>query len=130
MYSRYTIEHQTHCRSLPYTHSHVMQCPMHKCNAMTLHVSHATCTMNVECNNSKSHFMLSVTPRIPVRPDWRIRTGFRDARLMTGTLFFFFLKSNWCLWVWPTSYNIIKMLYTNKKDYHRSGVHQNLDKYN
>ena len=37
-----------------------------------------------------------VTPRIPARPDWRIRTGFRDARLRIGTLylifFFFFLK--------------------------------------
>ena len=34
-----------------------------------------------------------VTPRIPARPDWRIRTGFRDARLKTGTpyqIFFFF----------------------------------------
>ena len=34
-----------------------------------------------------------VTPRIPARPDWWIRTGFRDARLRTGTLyliFFFF----------------------------------------
>ena len=37
-----------------------------------------------------------VTPRIPVRPDWRIVTGFRDARPCTGTLylkFFFFFKS-------------------------------------
>ena len=35
---------------------------------------------------------LNVTPRFPVRPDWRIRTGFRDARLKTGTpyLIFFF----------------------------------------
>ena len=36
-----------------------------------------------------------VTPRIPVRPDWRIRTGFRDAWIWTGTLyliFFFFLN--------------------------------------
>ena len=35
----------------------------------------------------------SVTPRIPVRPDRRIRTGFRNARLKTRTLdliFFFF----------------------------------------
>ena len=28
-----------------------------------------------------------VTPRFPVRSDWRIRTGFRDARLRTGTLY-------------------------------------------
>ena len=34
----------------------------------------------------------NVTPRIPARPDWRIRTGFRDARPNTGTpyLVFFF----------------------------------------
>ena len=59
----------------------------------------------------------SVTPRIPARPDWRIRTDFRNARLRTGTLyliffFFFFFKLNWYLWVWPTTYNIIKILYT------------------
>ena len=58
----------------------------------------------------KDMFM-SVTPRFPVRPDWRIRTGFRDARLRTGTLFFF-LKQNWYLWVWPTSYNRVKISYT------------------
>ena len=52
----------------------------------------------------------TVTPRIPVRPDWRIRTGFRDSRPCTGThyLIFFFLKANWHLWVWPTSYNKVK----------------------
>ena len=34
----------------------------------------------------------------------------RDARPYTGTLYLiFFLKPNWSLWVWPTSYNIIKM---------------------
>ena len=33
----------------------------------------------------------------------------RGARLRTGTLYLiFFLKSNWYLWVWPTSYNRIK----------------------
>ena len=26
-----------------------MQCPVYKCNAMPLHVSHATCTMNATC---------------------------------------------------------------------------------
>ena len=52
-------------------------------------------------------------PGFPVRPDWRIRTGFRDARLRTGTLFFFFFfKQNWYLWVWPTSYNRVKISYT------------------
>ena len=36
-----------------------------------------------------------VKPRIPARPDWWIRKGFRNVRLRTGTLylrFFFFLK--------------------------------------
>ena len=32
-----------------------------------------------------------VTPRFPVRPDWRIRTEFGVARLMTGTLYLIFL---------------------------------------
>ena len=69
----------------------------------------------------------SVTPRFPFRLDWRIRTGFRDARPYTGTLYLiFFLKSNRYLWVWPTSYNIIKISYTYQKNYHRSGVYQNL----
>ena len=36
----------------------------------------------------------------------------------------FFLKPNWYLWVWPTSYNRIKILYTNQKNYHWSGVHK------
>ena len=55
----------------------------------------------------------NVTPRLPVRPNWRIRTGFRDARPNTGTLYLiFFLKLNLYLLVWPTSYNIIKISYT------------------
>ena len=55
-------------------------------------------------------FLLSVTSRFPVRPDWQIQTGFRDARPYTRTLYLiFFLKANWNLWVWPTSYNRIKM---------------------
>ena len=55
----------------------------------------------------------------------------RGARLRTGTLYliFFFLKLHSYLWVWPTSYTRIKILYTNQKNYHQSGVHQNLDTY-
>ena len=55
-----------------------------------------------------------VTPRFSARPDWRIRTGFRDARPYTEALYliFFFQNSNLYLWVWPTSYNIIKISYT------------------
>ena len=64
-----------------------------------------SCLMHTEVHtftNANIHVILtfiifvSVTPRIPVRPDWRIRNGFRDARLKTGTLylifFIFFLK--------------------------------------
>ena len=39
---------------------------------------------------------------------------------------FFFQKPNLYLWVWSTSYNRIKISYTYQKNYHRSGVHQNL----
>ena len=46
--------------SIMHSHTHVMRCPVHKCNAMPLHVSHATCIMNVTCNNSKSYFMQSI----------------------------------------------------------------------
>ena len=36
----------------------------------------------------------SVTPRFPVQPDWRIRTGFLDARPYTETLYLiFFFKA-------------------------------------
>ena len=37
-----------------------LRCSVYKCNAMPLHVSHATCTMNATCNNSKSYFMPSI----------------------------------------------------------------------
>ena len=48
--------------------------------------------------------MYVVTPRFPVRPDWRIRTGFRARDYILGlfTCFFFF-------------YNIIKISYTTYK---------------
>ena len=42
----------------------------------------------------------------------------RDVRPNTGTLnlifFFFFLKANWHLWVWPTPYNRIKITTTGE----------------
>ena len=50
----------------------------------------------------------------------------RGARPYTGTLYLIFLNPNWYLWVWPTSYNKIKMSKTYQKNYHQSGVHQNL----
>ena len=36
----------------------------------------------------------------------------RDARPDTGTLYLIFFKPNWYLWVWPTSYNRVKISYT------------------
>ena len=65
-------------------------------------------------------------PKIPVRPDWRIRTGFRDAKLRTGTLYliFFFLKPNWCLWVMAHILKQNPNIIYKSKNYHRSGVHQ------
>ena len=44
--------------------------------------------------------------------------------------FFFFLKQNLYLWVWPTSDNLSKYFIYKSKNYHRSGVRQNLDIYN
>ena len=48
-----------------------------------------TPTANAQATNN---LLQGVTPRIPGRPNWRIRTGFRDARLRTGTFYlnFFF----------------------------------------
>ena len=54
------IEHQTQCRSLPCTHTHVMRYTVHKCNAMPLHVSHVTCTMNATSNNT-NHTLCQVS---------------------------------------------------------------------
>ena len=77
------------------------------------------CTNFKSASHLEEHYPMapsvkdSVTPRFPARPDRRIRTGFRDARLKTGTPYLiFFLKPIWYLWVWPTSYNIFKILYT------------------
>ena len=55
---------------------------------------------NLVLNWEKCHFMVQegivlghlVTPQIPARPDWRIRTGFRDARLRTGTHYLIFFS--------------------------------------
>ena len=62
----------------------------------------------------------AVTPRFPVRPDWRIRTEFGARDRITGTLYLIFF-----LYI----YNRIKISYTYQKNYHRSGVHQNLYTY-
>ena len=49
------------------------------------------CVDYTDLNDACPKDSFPVTPR----PDWRIRTGFRDARLRTGTLYriFFFFKS-------------------------------------
>ena len=52
------------------------------------------CQISLKVLYNLRMLLLDVTLRIPARPDWRIRTGFRDARLRTGTSFFFFLKAN------------------------------------
>ena len=55
-----------------------------------------------------THKSSTVTPRFPVRPDWRIRTEFGVRDHILGLFFsFFFLKLKLYLWVWPTSYNRI-----------------------
>ena len=52
----------------------------------------------------------------------------RGARPYTGTLYliFFFKAELVPVGYGPTSYNRIKISYTYQKNYHRSGVHQNL----
>ena len=65
-----------------------------------------------------------VTPRFSVRPDLRIRTGFRDARLRTGTLYlFFFPKPNWYLWVWPTLIIIQNIIYINRVPFSKTKLY-------
>ena len=44
--------------------------------------------------------------------------------------FFFFLKPNWCLWVMAHILKQNPNIIYKSKNYHRSGVHQNLDTYN
>ena len=58
-----------------------------------------------------------VTPRFQVRPDWRIRIefGVRDHILGLITCFFFFTESKYHIHI--------------QKNYHWSGVHQNLYTY-
>ena len=58
----------------------------------------------------------NVTPRFPVPLDWRIRTEFGVRDYILGLFTCFFL-------------NRIKISYTYQKNYHRSGVHQNLYTY-
>ena len=51
-----------------------------------------------------------VTPPIPVRPDWRIRTGFEVQNHILGLLFFFFFF---------LTNNHLHL----KMNYHQSGIH-------
>ena len=55
-----------------------------------------------------------VTPRFSVRPAWRIRTEFGVRDHVLGFLpdFFFLKNRTGTCGLWPTSYNIIKILYT------------------
>ena len=68
----------------------------------------------------RGKFTHLVTPRFSVRPDWRIRIGFRERDLILGLFtcffFFFFITES-------------KSHIHIQKNYHRSGVHQNLHTY-
>ena len=81
--------------------------------------------MNQPCHTtfpSQSHFymlgMLNLS-RPESRPDpiggSEPVSGTRDSGL--GLFFFFFLKHNWYLWVWPTSYNRVTISYTKLNFY-------------
>ena len=67
-------------------------------------VLHRCQDKNLALNWEKCHFMVTegivlVTPPIPVRPDWRIRTGFGVRYHILGLPFFFFFKKlNLYLW--------------------------------
>ena len=73
--------------------------------------------------------------RIPVRPDWRIRTEVRDAIL--SILYTVYWDSHWpilsqsctCTSSIQTISVITKIILHIQKNYHRSGVHQNLYTY-
>ena len=97
-------------------------CGAHIClspSSPKIHFYHlASIEIRVLMGTRHTHETPTVTPRIPVRPDWRIRTGFRDARLRTGTLYliFFFSKQNLYLWVWPTSDNLSKYFIYKSKE--------------
>ena len=75
-----------------------------------------------------------VMPRIPVRPDWRIRTefGVRDHILKLFTCFFFVFcfQSRTCTCGYGP-HLIIESKYQIhiQNNYHRSGVHKNLYTY-
>ena len=79
----------------------------------------------------RSHRSSDVTPRFPVRPNWRIRTEFgaRDYILRLFTCFFFLLRAE----LVPVGIQTISVITKNhlhvQKNYHRSGVHQNLYTY-
>ena len=71
--------------------------------------------------------------RIPIRPNWRIRTEVRGAILSilyTGTLIdLFFLRAVLVPVGIQTISVITKIILHIQKNYHRSGVHQNLYTY-
>ena len=71
----------------------------------------------------------SVTPRFPIRLDWRIRTESGVRGYILGLFTFFFFQSCTCTCGYTNNfYNNKNHLHT-QKNYQRSGVHQNLYTY-
>ena len=65
--------------------------------------------INLSCPDSRSASILGSTRLADP-------SQVRDARPYTGLYKCFFLKPNLYLWVWPTSYNRIKISYTYTKE--------------
>ena len=72
---------------------------------------------------------VSVTTPFPIRPEWRIRieSGARDYIL--GLIDLFFLRAELVPVVIQTISVITKIIFIYKKNYHQSGIHQNLYTY-
>ena len=66
----------------------------------------------------------NVTPPIPVRPDWRIRTGFRVRNHMLGLLFF--LKLNLYMWYTNTHTHTYTYLIQHQRSRNSAGEHLSL----
>ena len=69
------------------------------------------------------HHRLSVMPRFPVRPDWRIRTGFRVETIYWDSLPVFFFRAELIPVGILTIFVITKHHLHIQRNYHRSGIH-------
>ena len=68
-----------HTHFYPFSHILYLESPKHRLFQKRLNLGSDTTKV--------------VTPLIPVRPDWRIRTGFGVRNHILGLFFFFFLKA-------------------------------------